>query len=140
MNVRSHMRTHHASFFERLAEAEDPVEALASLGIDALEAAMVSRTNTLAVEVTAEAIRNPAIRGSFLCNATEAMDVVVAALKRGQERGLVDPALDVEAAGRLVMALGDGLLAHQALDRGLSPERYRPVLQALLRRFLRPAP
>jgi hypothetical protein len=38
----------------------------------------------------------------------------------------------------LVMALGDGLAAHQALDPSPSPERLRPVLQTLLRRFFRP--
>ena len=64
---------------------------------------------------------------------------MVAALRRGQARGTVDPGLDVETACQLVMAMGDGLVVHQALDPTLTAVRFRPVLQQLLRRFLRPA-
>ncbi len=131
-------RTQHAAFFERMAEADDPVEALASIGIDALEQMLAGPTATLCAETMAEAIRNPDVRDMFDRNIREARAAVVAALQRGQARGAVDPGLDVETACQLIMAMGDGLCVHQALDPTLTADRFRPVLQLLLRRFLRP--
>ncbi len=131
-------RIQHAAFFERMAEADDPVEALASLGIDALEQMLAGPNAALCAETMAEAIRNPDIRAMFDRNIREARAAVVAALQRGQARGAVDPTLDLETACQLVMAMGDGLAVHQALDPTLTSARFRPVLQLLLRRFLRP--
>ena len=132
-------RQQHLLFFERLAEAEDPVEALASIGLDKLEQILGKRTAMLAAEVMAEAVRNPDVCDMFYRNQVEARGHVVAALRRGQAQGTVDPALDVETACQLIMAMGDGLKVHQKLDPTLTPARFRPVLQLLLRRFLRPA-
>ncbi len=131
-------RAQHAAFFERMAEADDPVEALASIGIDALEQMLTGPNAALCAETMAEAIRNPDIRSMFDRNIREARVAVVAALRRGQARGTVDPTLDVETACQLVMAMADGMAVHQALDPTLTAARFRPVLQLLLRRFLRP--
>lgn len=131
-------RAEHAAFFERMAEADDPVEALASIGIDTLERMLTGPTANLCAETMAEAVRNPEVRDMFDRNIREARAVVIVALKRGQASGAVDPALDVETACQLVMAMGDGLCIHQALDPTLTAARFRPVLQLLLRRFLRP--
>lgn len=131
-------RERHAAFFERLAEAEDPVETLASIGIDLLEAALHGPFGALGAEIMAEAIRNPDIRRVIERNQAEARASLVATLARGQARGVIDPSLDVDAACRLMLALADGLCAHQALDPDFSPARLRPALRALLRRFFRP--
>lgn len=132
-------RVQHLGFFERLETAEDPVEALASIGLDKLEQLLGHPHATLTAEVMAEAARNPEVCDMFYRNQLEARAHVVAALRRGQAQGLVDPHLDVETACQLIMAMGDGLRVHQALDKTLTPARFRPVLQTLLRRFLRPA-
>lgn len=132
-------REQHAAFFERLGDAEDPVEALASIGIDALDAYLSKPQAALAAETVAEAIRNPDIRETFRRNCDEATSSIVAALRRGQASGSVDPALDPQAAAQIVIALGDGLAAHQGLDPAVSTAKLRPTLEMLLRRFLRPA-
>lgn len=132
-------RVQHLGFFERLETAEDPVEALASIGLDKLEQLLGHSHATLTAEVMAEAARNPEVCDMFYRNQLEARAHVVAALRRGQTQGLVDPELDLETACQLIMAMGDGLRVHQALDKTLTPARFRPVLQTLLRRFLRPA-
>ena len=132
-------REEHAAFFDRMAEASDPVEELASIGIDTLESCLSGSRAALAAETMAEAIRNPEVRTTFRRNVDEAQASVVAALERGQERGTVDPALDTEAAAQLIMALGDGLASHQALNPAVNPSRLRPAMQLMLRRFLRPA-
>ena len=131
-------RAQHAAFFERLAEADDPVEALAGMGIDKLEQMLAAPRAALCAETMAEAVRNPDIRAMFDRNIREARAAVVAALRRGQARGAVDPTLDLDIACQLIMAMGDGLCMHQALDPTLTGARFRPVLQLLLRRFLRP--
>ena len=132
-------REEHAAFFDRMAEASDPVEELASIGIDTLESCLSGSRAALAAETMAEAIRNPAVRATFRRNVDDAQAAVVDALDRGQQRGTVDPELDTEAAAQLIMALGDGLAAHQALNPAVAPNRLRPAMQLLLRRFLRPA-
>ncbi len=131
-------RAQHAAFFERMATEEDPVEALAGIGVETLEKLLKAPTAALTAEVMAEGVRNPEVRAGFDRNSREARAAIVAAMRRGQERGLVDPALDVEIAAQLIMAMGDGLCVHQGLDPTLTADRFRPVLQQLLRRFLRP--
>lgn len=132
-------REQHKEFFERLAQADDPVDALVSIGADKLEQMLEHDSASLCAEIIAEAARNPDVRGMFDRNLAEARAHIVAALKRGQERGMVDPEVDVETACHLIMAMGDGLSIHKGLDPGLTAERIRPVLQRLLRRFFRPA-
>lgn len=133
-------RAQHTAFFERLAAADDPVEAMADMGLDKLEELIARPTAALSIETMAEAMRNPDIRGMFDRNKAEAHAAMTAALKRGQERGFVDPGLDVGAACALIMCMGDGLTIHQGLDDPtLKGGRFRPMLEVLLRRFLRPA-
>lgn len=132
-------RAQHTAFFERLARAEDPVEALASIGIDTLEQMLTGPTAGLTAETMAEAVRNPEIRAMCDRSITEARDAVAAALARGQERGTVDPTLNIQAACQLIIAMADGLCIHQTLDPALTAAHFRPTLQVLLRRFLRPA-
>lgn len=131
-------REQHAAFFERMAGADDPVEALTSIGIDTLDACLAGPKAALNAETVAEAIRNPEVRSTFRRNIDEAQRSVVEALQRGQHTGTVDPSLDVEAAAQLIIALGDGLAAHQALNPAAPAARLRPAIETLLRRFLRP--
>lgn len=132
-------RAQHAAFFQRMADADDPVEALTSIGVETLERILSGPTAALTAEIMAEGVRNPDIRRGFERNIREARASVAGALRRGQERGLVDPHLDVDAAVQLIMAMGDGLMVHQGLDPSMGAPRLRPALQQLLRRFLRPA-
>ena len=132
-------REQHAAFFERMEHAADPVEALAGIGIDTLEACLAGQRAALNAETVAEAIRNPDVRATFRSNFDEAKRTVVGSLQRGQSAGTVDPMLDADAAAQLIMALRDGLATHQALDPAVTASTLRPALETLLRRFLRPA-
>lgn len=130
-------REQHRVFFARLAEADDPVAALTSIGIEKLEEMLGAPSAALCAEVMAEAARNPEVRGMFDRNLVEARSHIVAALQRGQATGTVDPALDLDTACQLVMAMGDGLSVHRGIDPTLTPERIRPVLRRLLERLFR---
>jgi TetR/AcrR family transcriptional regulator, repressor for uid operon len=131
-------RERHAAFFESLRRADDPVEALASLGIDMLDAILSERGGALCAETMAEAIRNPAVDAAFGRNFDEARASLADALRRGQGRGLVDPGLDPETAGLLVISLADGLIGHLTRAPALSTDHLRPMLRTLLIRLLRP--
>lgn len=131
-------RAQHTAFFEQIAAAEDPVEAMAAIGLDKLQQRMARPTAALSIETMAEAMRNPAVRGMFDRNKAEAQAAMAAALRRGQERGVVDPSLDADMACMLIMCMGDGLIMHQGLDPTLTHRRFRATLETLLRRFLRP--
>ena len=132
-------RARHTAVFERLTEAQDPVEALASIGVDALADMLAGPTAALCAETMAEAIRNPEIRAIYDRMYQETVGLVAGALRRGQANGQVDPELDIETACQLILAMGDGLTLHQALDPSLTAARFRPVLRLLLQRFFRPA-
>ena len=132
-------REQHKAFFKRLDDAEDPVEAMVAIGTEKVDQMMADPRSSLCAETLAEAARNPEVRGMFDRNLAEARAHIAARLQRGQAEGTVDPGLDVETACQLIMAMGDGLSIHRGLNPGLTSERIRPVLQLLLRRFLRPA-
>jgi AcrR family transcriptional regulator len=131
-------RERHAAFFEQLDQASDPVEVLASVGQEMLEQALAGPLCALAAETAAEAARNPAIRAVFARKHAEARAALARAFRRGQASGLVDPALDVETVASLLLALGDGLLAHQGSLAAPDPDRLRPALRDLVARILRP--
>ena len=131
-------RARHTAFFEQIAAADDPVEAMAQIGLDTLQQLMARPTAALSIETMAEAMRNPDVRGLFDRNKAEAHAAIAAALRRGQERGVVDPSLDADMACMLIMCMGDGLIMHQGLDPTLTHQRFRATLETLLRRFLRP--
>ena len=131
-------RAQHTAFFEQIAAADDPVEAMAQIGLDKLQQLMARPTAALSIETMAEAMRNSDVRGLFDRNKAEAHSAIAAALRRGQERGVVDPSLDADMACMLIMCMGDGLIMHQGLDPTLTHQRFRATLETLLRRFLRP--
>ncbi len=132
-------REKHTHFFEGMAQARDPVETLAGIGIDTLDAYLAGPSAAINAETIAEAIRNPDIRATYRRNLDDAKSVVADALARGQTTGTVDPSLDPKSAATLLLALGDGLAAHQALDPALASRTLRTTMETLVRRFLRPA-
>jgi TetR/AcrR family transcriptional regulator, repressor for uid operon len=92
----------------------------------------------LCTEIIAEALRNPEIRTMFERNINEAHTACAHALRRGIEQGYVDPALDVDVAVRMLMALGDGIVAHRVIADFMTDDRTEAVLEVMLERFLRP--
>ena len=58
--------------------------------------------------------------------------------RRGIEQGYVDPALDVDVVVRMLMALGDGIVAHRVIADFMTDDRTEAVLETMLERFLRP--
>ncbi|MCF8467838.1 MAG: TetR family transcriptional regulator C-terminal domain-containing protein [Sneathiella sp.] len=90
----------------------------------------------LAIEIGAEATRNPAIAEVFGRNESELRGALIEALDRGQKRGVVDPALDIHAAVFLIMALFDGIPGRSIFAQDISSGRVAKTLERILRKIL----
>ena len=131
-------RVRNAAFFEVLERTEDPVLGMIKLARLYLRDMKGRDAPMLCTEIIAEALRNPEIRTMFERNINEAHAACAQALRRGIEQGYVDPALDVDVAVRMLMALGDGIVAHRVIADFMTDDRTEAVLEVMLERFLRP--
>ena len=125
-----------ATLLADLAESPDPVAGLEAVVEAVLLAYADPDEGRLAVEVLAEAARNPRVAEGFLRNAAELKAGVVAALEAGQAEGAVDPGLAVAPAAEVLIALLDGLCGRSILDPEHDPHALLPTLRTLVRRFL----
>ena len=132
-------RVRNAALFELLERAEDPVRGLIELARCYLRDMQGRDAPMLCTEIIAEALRNPEIRTMFERNINEAHAACAKALRRGIEQGTVDPGIDVDVTVRLLMAMGDGIIAHRPMADFMTDDRIDAVLDTLLERFLRPA-
>ncbi len=131
-------RVRNSALFELLKRAEDPVLGLIELARRYLREMNGRNAPMLCTEIIAEALRNPEIRTMFERNINEAHAACAHALRRGIEQGHVDPALDVDVTVRMLMALGDGIVAHRVIADFMTDDRTEAVLETMLERFLRP--
>ena len=130
-------RVRNAALFELLERAEDPVRGLIELARCYLRDMQGRDAPMLCTEIIAEALRNPEIRTMFERNINEA-HACADALRQGIAQGHVDPNLDVDVAVRMLMALGDGIVAHRVIADFMTDDRTEAVLEVMLERFLRP--
>ncbi|QQP91431.1 TetR/AcrR family transcriptional regulator [Skermanella sp. TT6] len=131
-------RVRNAEIFEVLERTDDPVRGLCALARAFLREMHGREAPALCTEIIAEALRNPEIRAMFERNINEAHAACAKALRRGIEQGTVDPGIDVDVTVRLLMAMGDGIIAHRPMADFMTDDRIDAVLDTLLERFLRP--
>ena len=72
-------------------------------------------------------------------NESELRGALVEALERGQKRGTVDPALDVQATVFLIQALFDGIPGRSIFAEDVPPRQVAETLERFLRKALRGA-
>jgi AcrR family transcriptional regulator len=131
-------RVRNAALFDQLQRAEDPVRGLIELARCYLRDMQGRDAPMLCTEIIAEALRNPEIGTMFERNINEAHAACAHALRQGIAQGHVDPNLDVDVAVRMLMALGDGIVAHRVIADFMTDDRTEAVLEVMLERFLRP--
>jgi len=131
-------RVRNAAIFEQLLRADDPVRGLMELASTFLREVHGREAPALCTEIIAEALRNPVIRAMFERNISEAHSACAAALRKGVAQGQIDPGLDIDVTVRMLMALGDGIIAHRPMADFLTDERIEGVLGLIFERFLRP--
>lgn len=121
-----------------LDEHDDPVEGMKALARFFGQEMGDPIVAAVCAETLAEAIRKPEIRAIFDTNIADAHEAIARALRRGIASGHVDPAIDVDIAVRLLMAMGDGLTAHASMAGFMTPQRIDATISLLLEKFLRP--
>ena len=129
-------REDNARLLRALTDAPDLVTGLSRIGRAALEAGADPDYGRLAVEIIAEAARNPEVAAIFRRNEAEVKAALTEALLAARSAGTLDPAIDPAAAAEILIALYDGLSTRALLNPEFDPEQVAPLLDALLRRFL----
>ncbi len=132
-------REDNARLLRALTDAPDLVTGLSRIGRAALEAGADPDYGRLAVEIIAEAARNPEVAAIFRRNEAEVKAALTEALLAARSAGTLDPAIDPAAAAEILIALYDGLSTRALLNPEFDPEQVAPLLDALLRGFLQPA-
>ncbi|MGH6999097.1 MAG: TetR/AcrR family transcriptional regulator, partial [Phenylobacterium sp.] len=117
----------------RVERHGDIVEALAGLADDLMRRAAEPGYARIAVEVLAEAGRDPQVGEFYRRTDAEVCAIVERALAAAARAGRIDPGLDCKAAAQWLMALGDGIVARLATDR----EADRQALVQTYRRMVR---
>lgn len=92
----------------------------------------------LAIEVAAEATRNPQVAKIYARSEVELRAALAESLRRGQEAGDVDTDLDCDAAIALILALFDGIAGRAAFSQEIPPRRLARSLSRLIHRMLAP--
>jgi AcrR family transcriptional regulator len=133
-------RSARVALFEQLDEAPSFVEALVEMGRQLFAGELPFVCADLGPEVAAEAARNDKLKALF--DEVEAeMDVAMRrALVKGQERGEIDPDIDLDSVLLLISSLGDGLQIRNNLEPPGTLIAALPGIGKLLTRMLAPQP
>lgn len=119
-----------------LLEAEDVVGALVDAGVRFMSGALQTEGLPIYAELCAEAVRNPHIHAIHERCEQEIQALLARVVRRGQDLGQIDPALDAVEAVRLLSALADGLGTRLVLDPGADLSGLTPMFERSVRRFL----
>ncbi|QGM45122.1 TetR/AcrR family transcriptional regulator [Methylocystis heyeri] len=108
--------------FEQLSAPEGDVAALLAEEIGRLAPSGPNSGVEIVFEMLAESARNPAMAEVIQAHSRGLRAILADVLRKGQQRGAVDPGLDAEATAVVIIAIIDGLkampLRDPALDRG----------------------
>jgi AcrR family transcriptional regulator len=101
--------------------------------LDALEAVELREERLrLAVQIWGEALHNPEV-ASFLRDMVDRLaDRVAADLREAQQSGALDPALDADAAARVLLAIAQGSIVQRNWYDDFDVEGFRAAARALL--------
>lgn len=127
-----------ADYFATLEDAPDLFEALLGF-LDVVMAFAADKAYArLALEIAAEAARNPTVGAMTAASDAETRVAIAALLRRAVARGQVDAQLDPAQAASWIAALIDGVFSRLAIDASFEPEREAPMLRLIVSRFLKP--
>jgi TetR/AcrR family transcriptional repressor of uid operon len=123
-------------FFEAKADEEDTLSVLEQMIDDSFRRFDESGRDIyykVRVQFWAETIRNPKVAEKARLIRQEAQERLAAVIREGQERGQLDPNLDVVAVAVAIMASHDGFVLHWLADPEVDVWQYRNVLMAMVR-------
>ncbi len=91
----------------------------------------------IAIEVIAEAGRNPRVAEVLSANEDRFRKALIKSLKRGQTQGYVDKSLPAGQTVEMIIALFNGLPAGELGHFTYRPTKLKPVVRIMLQRLLR---
>jgi TetR/AcrR family transcriptional regulator, repressor for uid operon len=121
-----------------LEQQNDLTAALLAAADETQDIGAFSIDGGLAFELYAEAGRNPRVLAAVQRNYGSVHQALLAAVRRGQADGSIDPALDPKGAATLVTAIFDGLAIAGLSAADFDAAAVGRVLPYLFERFLRP--
>ncbi len=123
--------------FGKMTEGADPVDTLL-LEVKAMPAARGRVGQPFALEILAEAGRNPAMAKVLQAHTRGMRALLADLLRNGQARGQIDPGLDPELAASLLISVIDGSKTLAVRDPKLDSKKCADLLRILITRFLAP--
>ena len=121
--------------FAAATASDDPLKALREL-IDfffrGLESAAELGAGRVNVQGWGEALVNPPLRETLQRVMAQYLAALTAIVRRAQAGGQLDPALDPQAFGRILLSLYYGFELQKALDPAVEAPAYVAAVQALL--------
>jgi len=127
-----------AAYFETLGDAPDLLEALLGFLDVVMGFAADKAYSRLALEIAAEATRNPTVGARVAASDAATREAIAALLRTAVARRQVDASLDAGQTASWIAALIDGVFARLAVDSSFEPEAEAPMLRLIVSRFLRP--
>ena len=127
-----------AAYFAQLQGSADAYGALLAFMDAVLALAADGDVAGLALDIAAEALRDPDIAARVARNDATLRAGVQALLESAAARGQVDAALDPAQTAGWIAALVDGIFSRVAVDPHYAPLAQRASLHLLRARFLRP--
>lgn len=121
--------------FEAALLQDDPLQALCELlnfffqGLEGAAALEAPRVN---VQGWGEALVNPPFLETMRRLLSNYLDVLTQLIRRAQTAGQIDPTLDPQAVGRILLSLYYGLELQKALDSTVAFEPYAQAIKTLL--------
>lgn len=122
---------------ERLGANGNLLDSMLALAGETMSASDPEKSR-FACEVLAEAARNERVAEIVRRHNAAIVALCGAAIRRAQELGQIDAALDAEAAAQVLVAAAEGLNTRLALSRGLDPTATLAAFGQLVQRFLSP--
>ena len=121
------------TFTERLVQSPDIVAGLTDIMPELVSTLTDEQYARLTLEIGAESARNPAVAEAFNHNEAELRDTLADVIRRSQATGVVDAALDVDAAVFLLIALLDGVAGRSAFANEIAENRLADMLIGFVR-------
>ena len=125
-----------AGLFAAIEAADDIVAELVSALTEVMTAVSDPDYGRIALEIAAEAGRNPAVAAPFRRNEALAAERLRAVIAAGQKKGQIDAGVDPGDAARLMLMLVDGATGRQAIDKDFDAGALAKSLKAMIGRFL----
>ena len=121
--------------FAAALQRDDPLQAIHDLfdfffqGLESAAALGAPRVN---VQSWGEALVNPPLLETIQRTRASYLDALTQLIRKAQTAGQIDPALDPQAVGRMLLSLYYGLELQKALDNAVAIEPYARAIKTLL--------